>query len=81
VGTPSSREPYNQFSVAGYRQIADLASANDSRFIVDVGQSGHLLSRHYDDFLPDWQAGQHRPMRIERAHVDDGALGRLRLTP
>ena len=65
----------------GYREILDLSPANDSRFIADVGQSGHPLSPHYDDYLSDWRAAKHRKMRLERADVEQGAIGHLRLTP
>ena len=81
VGAVSVAQPYDQRSVAGYRQIIDLSPANDSRFIIDVGQSGHVLSDHYDDFLEDWHAVQHRKMRMERADIERGALGHLRLAP
>ena len=81
VGAVSTDQPYDQRSVAGYRQIIDLSSANDSRFIIDVGQSGHVLSTHYDDFLNDWRAVKHRKMRMERADIERGATGHLRLVP
>jgi len=81
VGAVSVDHPYDQVSVAGYRQIIDLSPANDSRFIIDVGQSGHVLSPHYDDFLEDWHAVQHRKMRTDRAEIERGALGHLRLVP
>ena len=64
----------------GYRQIIDLSPANDSRFLDAVGQSGHFLSTHYDDFLADWQAVRHRKMRMDRRDIEQGALGHLRLT-
>jgi penicillin amidase len=81
VGAVSVDRPYDQRSVAGYREIIDLSPANDSRFIIDVGQSGHVLSSHYDDFLEDWHGVQHRKMRMERADIERGALGHLRLVP
>jgi penicillin amidase len=81
VGSVSTDQPYDQRSVAGYRSIVDLSDANDSRFIIDLGQSGHPLSPHYDDFLDDWRAVQHRKMRMERQEIEDGAIGRLRLRP
>ena len=56
-------------------------AANDSRFLDAVGPSGHPLSSHYDDFLGDWQAVRHRKMRMERADIEKGAVGRLRLVP
>jgi penicillin amidase len=81
VGTVSTGQPYDQRSVAGHRTIIDLSPQNDSRFIIDLGQSGHPLSRHYDDFLHDWQQVRYRPMRTDRADIENGAIGRLRLTP
>jgi penicillin amidase len=81
VGSVTTDNPYDQMSIASYRQIIDLSPANDSRFIDAVGQSGHPQSPHYDDFLSDWQAVKHRPMRIERTDIEQGAIGRIRLTP
>ena len=72
---------FEQRNVPGYREIIDLSPANDSRFLDAVGQSGHPLSKHYADFLPDWQAVKHRKMRMERADIDKGALGHLTLKP
>ena len=73
--------PTTQEAVPGYRQIIDLSPANNSRFIDAVGESGHFLSPHYDDFMADWRDVRDRKMRMTRADVDDGALGRLVLTP
>jgi penicillin G amidase len=81
VGPVASASPYDQTSIPGYRQIVDLSPANDSRFLDAVGQSGHFLSRHYDDFLGDWKAVRHKKMRMTRADVDTGALGTIRLKP
>ncbi len=81
VGSVAPDHPYEQRTVAGYREIIDLSPANDSRFIDALGESGHVLSKHYDDFLSDWAAVRHRPMRMERADIERGAIGHLRLTP
>ena len=81
VGPVAVDRRFEQHEVPGYRQIVDLSPANDSRFLDAVGESGHFLSKHYDDFLEDWRAVRHRPMRIDRAKIEKGALGRLRLTP
>ena len=53
----SRRQPFEQHSLPGYRQIVDLSPANDSRFLEAVGQSGHLLSPHYDDALSGLERG------------------------
>jgi penicillin amidase len=81
VGASAADALYEQHSVPGYREIIDLSPANDSRFLDAVGESGHFLSPHYDDFLPDWHAVKHRKMRMDRADIERGALGTLRLTP
>jgi penicillin amidase len=81
VGTVVADRMFEQESIPGYRQIVDLSPANDSRFLDAVGQSGHFLSSHYDDFLADWRDVRHRKMRMGRAEIDEGALGRLILTP
>ena len=81
VGAVAVDTPFEQHSVAGYRQIIDLSPGNDSRFADALGESGHPLSPHYDDFLADWAAVRHRTMRIDRKDVERDAAGRLRLTP
>jgi penicillin amidase len=81
VGPVAADTPFEQHSVPGYREIIDLSPANDSRFLNDIGESGHVLSKHYDDFLSDWRAVRHRKMRMDRADIERGAIGRLRLMP
>ena len=81
VGPVAADAPYEQRSVPGFREIVDLSSANDSRFLESVGPSGHFLSKYYDSFLSDWQNVRYRPMRTDRLQVEQGALGRLRLSP
>ena len=81
VGPVFANHPFEQHSIPGYRQIVDLSTANDSRFLDAVGQSGHPLSKHYDDFLSDWQTVRHRKMRMNRDEIERGAIGHLRLVP
>ena len=81
VGPVAADARYDQVSIPGYRQIVDLSPANDSRFADAVGESGHFLSPHYDDFLADWRAVRHKKMRMDRADIDKGAIGTLRLVP
>jgi penicillin amidase len=81
VGAVATDHPYEQRAVSGYREIVDLSPADDSRFLDALGESGHPLSRHYDDFLADWSAVRHRRMRMDRADIERGATGRLRLIP
>jgi len=45
-----------------YRQIVDLSSMDESLFIHGPGQSGNILSVHYDDFVQKWSQGDYLPM-------------------
>lgn len=81
VGPTAADRPFEQRSVPSYRQVVDLSPANASGFLDAVGQSGHFLSPHYDDFLPDWTSVRYRAMRTSREAIDDGAIGTLRLVP
>jgi penicillin amidase len=79
VGAVAADHVYEQRAVAGYREIIDLSTANESRFADALGQSGHFLSTHYDDGLADWRAVRHKRMRMDRAEVERDAIGHLRL--
>jgi len=81
VGAVATDRPYEQHSIPSYREIIDLSPRGDNRFIDAVGESGNPLSAHYDDFLKDWRAVKYRPMRMDRADVERGAIGHLRLSP
>jgi penicillin G amidase len=43
---------------AGTRVVWDLAHPENSSWITPVGQSGHVLTRHYHDQQSDWFAGR-----------------------
>jgi penicillin amidase len=81
VGPVFAPKPFEQRSLPGYRQIVDLSAQNDSRFLDAVGQSGNVFSPQYADALAIWSAGGYRRMRMDRAEVERGAIGHLRLIP
>ena len=81
IGTVAADQRYDQRLVPGYREIIDLSPANDSRFQDAIGQSGHPLSKYYDDALADWRAVKHRPMLMDRTKIEETAIGHLRLVP
>ena len=75
-----SGEPFAHVHGAGYRAIYDLADLTQSRFMVTPGQSGHPLSRHWNDLTSPWSNGQHFTLAGDRAGL--AAQGRtLRLEP
>jgi penicillin amidase len=74
---PSS--PFDQRNIAGYRQIVDMSVPGGS-FIHAGRQCGHFLARNFD-YMRDWAAVSYRPMRVERAAVEQNATGALQLVP
>lgn len=46
---------FQQFWAATYRQVIDLSEINKSLFVVSPGESGNLLSAHYDDLQRAYQ--------------------------
>ncbi len=81
VGAVDVTRPFDQTEIPGYRQIIDLSPVNDNRYLGSVGQVGHFLSPHYDDELQNWGDVRHVPMRMDRATIEKGATGHLRLVP
>jgi penicillin G amidase len=47
-------KPFARTHGAGYRALYDLADPAKSRFMITTGESGHIFSRHYRDFVPLW---------------------------
>jgi penicillin amidase len=81
VGSVVAEQPFEQHAVPGFREIIDLSEARDDRFADAVGESGHPLSPHYDDYLTDWRAVRYRRMRTDRSDIEQGAIGHLTLVP
>ena len=57
-GWETADEPFARTQGAGFRGLYDLAEPEKSRFMIATGESGHILSSHYRDFLPLWSAGK-----------------------
>ncbi len=70
----NAENPYYQFHVSSYRQLIDLSNLNNSQFIHTTGQSGNVLSSHYDDFIERHQAVEYLPMSFDRDHVNGDVL-------
>lgn len=74
-------EPFTNVHGSGLRVIYDFGDPEGSRYIISTGQSGHVLSRHYDDLAQLWRRGDYIPMSLdpERARAD--AIGVTHLVP
>lgn len=62
-------EPYVQTHTPGYRHIIDLSNMVNSRFMITTGQSGNVLSRHYDDLIRRHRDVEYLPMLFGKENV------------
>ena len=74
-------DPFANVNGAGYRGVYDLADPDSSVFIIPPGQSGHPLSRHYDDLSEIWRRGEYVPMSLDPDLARAAATGITVLTP
>ena len=73
---------YLAVSGANWRHNADLSEHPPGLWAVDAaGQSGHPGSSHYGDQTPEWLAGRHHHVLLDREHVEARAKHRLILEP
>ncbi|GAA6192740.1 penicillin acylase family protein [Phaeobacter sp. NW0010-22] len=73
--------PFQNVHGAGYRGVYDFADPNSSVFISSTGQSGHFLSRYYDDLAQLWRRGEYIPMSLDTNLARAAAVGITTLTP
>ena len=73
--------PYLNVHAGGYRGVYDFADPDSSVFIISTGQSGHPLSRHYDNLGKLWRRGEYVPMTLDETLAREGATGVTTLTP
>ncbi|NIZ14696.1 penicillin acylase family protein [Phaeobacter sp. HF9A] len=82
-GLTSGEEPapFNNVHAAGYRGVYDFADPDSSVFVIATGQSGHFLSRYYDDMAQIWRRGEYIPMSLDEDLARAAAVGVTRITP
>ncbi|RME14673.1 MAG: penicillin acylase family protein [Alphaproteobacteria bacterium] len=73
--------PFLNVHGPGYRGVYDFADPDSSLFITATGQSGHFLSRHYDDLGELWRRGEYIPMSLDPDLARAAAVGVTRLLP
>jgi penicillin amidase len=73
--------PYLNVHAGGYRGVYDFADPDSSVFIQSTGQSGHPLSRFYDDLSELWRRGEYIPMSLDPELARAAAVGVTHLTP
>ena len=75
-GDNPAKSNFTNIHGAGLRAVFNLADLQSSRFVIATGQSGNVLSRHYDDLIPEWLANN----GIAIAH-DSGDAAILSMEP
>ncbi|KPP87795.1 MAG: penicillin amidase [Rhodobacteraceae bacterium HLUCCO07] len=73
--------PFRNVHGAGFRGVYDFADPDSSVFIISTGQSGHVLSRHYDDMATLWRRGEYIPMSLDTDLARAASVGVTRLVP
>ena len=73
--------PFQNVHAAGSRGVYDFADPDSSVFIISTGQSGHPLSRHYDDLSELWRRGEYIPMSLDPALARAASVGVMQLIP
>lgn len=74
-------DPFQNVHGAGYRGVYDFADPDSSVFITATGQSGHFLSRYYDDQAQLWRRGEYIPMSLDIDLARAAAVGITHLNP
>ncbi len=74
-------QPFLNVHGAGYRGVYDFTDPDSSVFIISTGQSGHPLSRHYDDLSELWRRGEYIPMSLDPGLARAAAAGITMLVP
>lgn len=74
-------DPFANVHAGAYRGVYDFADPESSVFIISTGQSGHPLSRHYDDLGELWRRGEYIPMTLDPDLARAGAVGVTVLQP
>ncbi len=74
-------DPFNNVHGAGYRGVYDFADPDSSVFVTSTGQSGHFLSRYYDDMAQLWRRGEYIPMSLDEGLARAAAVGVTILKP
>ena len=52
------------------RIVIDFSNENNSFFSIPTGQSGHFLSRNYDDFIELWQRNEYVEIQLLQNNIN-----------
>ncbi len=66
---------------SSFKMIIDFSSPTKNMFIIPSGQSGHLISRHYDDQTSLWKSGKYIYLSGVRDLILGGTKGEIVIHP
>ncbi len=73
--------PYTNIHAAGFRMVVDFDNPDNSVYIAATGQSGHFLSRYYDNLSVIWRRSEYIPMTLDPGIARAAAAGITTLRP
>ena len=77
LGTPSSLVQV----APAYRNVMEIGNWDTMQSVVITGQSGHPMSRHYNDQIGMWREGEYHPMPFSAQAVRENTVYTLYLEP
>jgi penicillin amidase len=81
LGILPARDSNAAYAGPVMRMLIDFADLDNSRVVLDVGQSGHRLSPHYKDHFSKWLAVDYFPLPYSDRKVYEQAEGILIIKP
>lgn len=85
VASHATSDPFATIAAASMRMLVDWASPDEAAFTNASGQSGHPLSRHWDDLTSLWRDGRYLSLVVPgtqpAGHRANRAEATLLLTP
>ncbi len=78
----SKKDPFDFTAIHGgaLRMIVNFAEPNSTRIIISTGQSGHLLSKFYDDQSTLWAAGEYINLSTDTQIIEGNKIGSMRVS-
>ena len=71
----------NRAKASSFKMIIDFSSDSKNMFILPTGQSGHLISKHYDDQTNIWKDGNYLFLSGTKNVILGGSKGETTIYP
>ncbi len=78
---PTGAHDFSVIAGPSTRRVVDFGDIERAYTILPTGNSGHVMSRHYDDQAPLFAAGEYRQVYFTDAQVEAHAIHEMRFVP